>query len=635
MSRTVLIVAIGPVQQFIGQARRMRDLWFGSHILSEMCRGAACSLAESGWSLVFPALAAGDIELSRCDGAIRPKTGVPPLGIANKIVATRQSGDDVTTTVAVSTARIAAANIWKHFAKEANGRAKGLIAHQLGAHESPEAVIESFLEVIGGWSTYEADGEFESARLAAEQAVAARKVLRDFRQWQGGPRRKSSLDGQRESILVDRKYGEHPSKLALRFRLSPQEHLDAIGMVKRAGGDPDQFVPIARVAVEPWLKALDEAATTHRSLDIALRTLEAECEKQGVPRCQRGVTRWLRGAFLYDGEIFFEGQWPALSKELGLKGFFDPYVKRLFRANLSIPEPYPYVACLHADGDRMGKALGRLGSAIRQSRLSEALAKFSQGVRDIVEEHSGLHIYAGGDDVVAILPVLHAANCAEALRAAFIDVVQPIFLETFPDCDDQPPTLSVGIGIAHFLKPLGNLLGLAREAESFAKQGENLADGDPRQRNALGVIFDKRSGDTIKWRAQWGQQQSPGRRLNDLVGLLSDGRLPRKLPYEIRKILKDVEQEPDPRDRIVGRTWRLEVLRILARKRPEGTEQRITPEDIGLGLPSREDARVDTVLDALRDWVDAAMIASALADAERNVKNVAARGIALEIQHGD
>jgi len=31
MSHTLLLVAIGPVQQFIGQARRMRDLWFGSH----------------------------------------------------------------------------------------------------------------------------------------------------------------------------------------------------------------------------------------------------------------------------------------------------------------------------------------------------------------------------------------------------------------------------------------------------------------------------------------------------------------------------------------------------------------------------------------------------------------------------
>ena len=42
----LLLVSLGPVQDFIAQARRSRDLWFGSHLLSELSRAAAKSLAE-------------------------------------------------------------------------------------------------------------------------------------------------------------------------------------------------------------------------------------------------------------------------------------------------------------------------------------------------------------------------------------------------------------------------------------------------------------------------------------------------------------------------------------------------------------------------------------------------------------
>jgi CRISPR-associated protein Cmr2 len=648
MSHTLLIIAIGPVQQFIGQARRTRDLWFGSHILSEMSRAVALSLAESGWTLVFPALTAGHPELEPCDGTIRPETGASPLGIANKILATRLGAGDSLVTEAASDGRNAAIEVWERFAEKATERAKDLLAPDLGVHESPEAVVDSFLEVIAGWSRYDADGDFETARSQAEEAIAARKTLRDFRQWKGGPFRKSSLDGQRESILADRQGNERLPELARQFRIGDREHLDAIGLVKRAGGAPDQFVPVARVAIDPWLRELDEAARRHPPLERTLVILESKCREQSIPRSRRGATRWLRGGFPYDGEIFFEGQWPALKEELGLDDFFGQYVRRLFRTHLSIPEPHPYVACLHADGDRMGKVLRSLGTAEKQSKLSRALADFSKGVRDIVENYSGLSIYAGGDDVVAILPVAHAVPCAEALRAAFVGRMRAAFADVAQEPDATIPTLSVGIAIAHFLTPLGRLLELSRLAEAYAKQGDKLPEDDPRKRNALGVIVDKRSGDTIEWRGQWPvdppsneaqPELTPGERLARLVTLLGERRMPGKLPYELDQLVRDIDREirqtKIANDLISGRIWRLEALRILTRKRSEGANGPLTPDDIDLHLPSREDARLDKVREALVDWVCAAKIAHAIADAEGNCQRVEKRGIALEGRDDD
>ena len=54
MTQYVLTLSIGPVQGFIASARRSRDLWSGSWLLSEMAKAAAKSLFEAGAQMVFP-----------------------------------------------------------------------------------------------------------------------------------------------------------------------------------------------------------------------------------------------------------------------------------------------------------------------------------------------------------------------------------------------------------------------------------------------------------------------------------------------------------------------------------------------------------------------------------------------------
>ncbi|MCB0255752.1 MAG: type III-B CRISPR-associated protein Cas10/Cmr2, partial [Anaerolineae bacterium] len=46
--------AIGPVQEFIATARRSRDLWYGSWLLSELSKAAAKAVIDGGGKLIFP-----------------------------------------------------------------------------------------------------------------------------------------------------------------------------------------------------------------------------------------------------------------------------------------------------------------------------------------------------------------------------------------------------------------------------------------------------------------------------------------------------------------------------------------------------------------------------------------------------
>ena len=56
MAESLLLITIGPVQEFIASARRTRDLWFGSWLLSELSREAALYLSDAkvGGRLIFP-----------------------------------------------------------------------------------------------------------------------------------------------------------------------------------------------------------------------------------------------------------------------------------------------------------------------------------------------------------------------------------------------------------------------------------------------------------------------------------------------------------------------------------------------------------------------------------------------------
>src|SRR4051794_31578682 len=84
----LLIVTLGPIQDFIAAARRSRDLWFGSWLLSELSKATARALAEECGleALVFP-------------GILEPKELQPGTlaSVANKIVIRVPDGKDPAT----------------------------------------------------------------------------------------------------------------------------------------------------------------------------------------------------------------------------------------------------------------------------------------------------------------------------------------------------------------------------------------------------------------------------------------------------------------------------------------------------------------------------------------------------------
>ncbi|NUM47501.1 MAG: type III-B CRISPR-associated protein Cas10/Cmr2 [Anaerolineales bacterium] len=184
----IFICAIGPVQDFIATARRSRDLWYGSWMLSELSKAAACFIAENYGekSLIFPS----PDNIS----ALYPETEV---SVANKIVAVLETlpekfGEKIQEVIATRLDTL-------------QENAFDKIMGQYNKDFAKEQV-KDLLEYYWVSVKYDKESDYSHARDQAERLLATRKNTRNFENFQGDYLPKSSLDGARESVIPETAY---------------------------------------------------------------------------------------------------------------------------------------------------------------------------------------------------------------------------------------------------------------------------------------------------------------------------------------------------------------------------------------------------------------------------------------------
>lgn len=577
MTRHLLILTLGPVQDFIAQARRMRDLWFGSELLCRLARAAADVLQARGAQLIFP-------HPSQLDAG---------TGVANKVV-TLVEGDPRALAAA---ARDAARSLLVSEGLAAFDKHQDQLVEP-SARDAAREQLETLLELHAAWAPCPDDSSYAAALEQAEAAIAGHKTLRPFAPWRHTvpDAHKSSLDGARASVL---RRGPRDGKAWREYRIGLREELDAVGLLKRTTRPPGQFVPVPTIGLAAWVERAQ--ARCPRELE----SLRQRCEALGFTRVRRAWP-WVQ-ALPFDAQVLLPERWEPYLAEHGCsreqaRDFGRRFVQPLLH---ELGEPFPYVACLAADGDHMGhtlRALASQGPAAHQ-RLSEGLSRFSRAARRLVEEsgHRGVLVYAGGDDVLAFLCPQDALACAEALRDAFAAEVT----EALAGTGVTPPTLSVGVGFGHVLASLGDLLDLGRKAEQAAKAAK---------RNALAVVVERHSGRTRTWAAQWTEPVAPVARLGADVGRLTSGQLPLSKVREVGSRLRHLTGgRAGPDTSGLGDVLGREARRILARTSPGGSPAPLRLDELGLELAGPPGSEVTR---ALETWVARQEVAAFLADAQ-------------------
>ncbi|MEV4565127.1 type III-B CRISPR-associated protein Cas10/Cmr2 [Nonomuraea sp. NPDC049419] len=458
----MVMVTIPGVQRFVAESRRTADLFASSGIMSTLA-GTMADVAHAGGEVVMP---------SASDSGV---------GIPNRVVVLAAAGTG--------------AELARKMAAEAHARWERLLAD---ANAKP---VAGFPDVQWVVAPPMPDG-YEAQWRCAQDLLRRRKRIRNFAFAPVSQKRVCSLSGR---------WPADPDQAG--GHAKPGEFLSDIGLVKRFSGGRRKFPSTWSIASAPYRAGLIELAERDPECSAALAALEllddelrqAGGEDKGLPGFARiagkSDTEWLRQV---------EGAWctpetwhpDVLRREYDLATRPDDETCEVVRDTAKtlrrraeekgIARLSPYLAVLAQDADEMGKTLGDRDRAIGSFRewhqkVSAALGEAGKGQRQAIEDRLGSVVYAGGDDLLALLPMATALRAAqrsaEAFEAALAGVVA-----------GAQPTVSTALVFFHASSPLQSAVTAAQQLLEEAKS---------RARPGLAVAVQHRHGERVRWVSPW------------------------------------------------------------------------------------------------------------------------------------
>lgn len=564
MLKYVVIFSIGPVQTFIASARRSRDLWSGSWLLSELAKACAKSLNDLGDTkaqLIFP-------HVDKSNQADLEENSDFSVGNKVQVVLTVDSVDELRSII-----DNAKKSVKKRFIKEASNALSRLPKDKHYLRETIwNSQLDDYLEIQTAWARFGDDNSYHDAAQNAGRVLASRKATRDFSptcaisekdfitslvQLDNARKTtdknhnvikqpyqdlfmlpKSSLDGMRETVLKES--GLQKNSLQRKLSLSKSEQLDTVGVIKRLGFEKkaEQFTPFTRITAHAWI---EEIAQKEPDALNRLKDTYRELCRLGVASGVTGNNKVYQD-FAYDAQLLYPSRLEVTLKEY--QNSDDKEAKeivdnlKILKKTLaplfqSYDEPYRYGVLLLADGDRMGELLDKAKTQVQHQEITQALSNFAGQVAYTMRQSSGHCIYAGGDDVLGFVPLDKAYKCADDLQKLFANSLSGVANKLGAE---NSPTLSVGLAICHIMTPLGVIRELASQAEKFAK-GDHVDEGQSteKRRNALGILLSVRSGNDTKLRFNWDDLAGLNA-FETMVNYYVEKQIPSRIAYDIREI---------------------------------------------------------------------------------------------------
>ena len=505
MVKVWLSFAITPVQRFIEAARTVRDLKTGSEILCWLTSTAICAGKNSGGQLLFPWINDAEIE----DGISYVKH------IPNQFIMTFD--DENTAREAESICRNAVEDAWQGLAtgvhellehgwRGLNWNPENEWNRQINSFWDIHTVVMppaddiSYNQLFGG--APESDPWRRQWKMVSA-ALAIGKQVRRYPGNQGIGRAKCSMMGDFQQMGPGGTLGEQNDFWTNRnvaaftregIRIGTRDRLCAVALAKRfspvktnALRELKSNVPdTATLAIEAWCAEIEEkmGPLFNAWSDAAA----AYCKIMG-----EGADR--PGRYLLDEDLKepTETESPDDKDVAECKAKFQAMKNargRLFDEvrDKGIDLPPRYFAALALDGDKMGKWLSGDPDYIGNTplnkeyyhELSSKLRVFGKSTApEIIERHHGYLVYAGGDDLLAFLPVREVLACSLELQDAYPQLAGLV----------PTTTASVGISICHYSHDLRSVLRQARAALEEAKDNG---------RNRIGWHLLKRAGGDIQ-----------------------------------------------------------------------------------------------------------------------------------------
>lgn len=510
-SKELLLFQMGPVQEFIAQARSTRDLWSGSYLLSWLVAHAITKLIREGLvaekDVILPSVANSPLILALLNGpdGIDAEKALTP-NLPNKCLFLVPAGSGAK---CAETARKA---VLTELAQMGDSVFKWLKSKGLSETEEERfhAQLRAFPQITYAFTPWNKDEGWPFAYGCVEKQLAARRNVRNFSQWEGvADRPKDSLSGKEEII------GNESFWHGLRRQ---DEELSDEERGKLLFSAPGHAYGAVNLVKRLWMHAAGDEDDHHSSYLADSLSMEAGC-------------------------VWNELRIPSIP-EIAMKN------READKPDTPVSNSKNgYVAVLAFDGDRMGKKVSECNHAPADlQNFSGTLSRFALDFAGkTVREYDGHPIYAGGDDVLAILPSTTAIACGKKLQEKFKEVL------------GEEATASCGIAVGHKNAPLQMLVNEARKMEHAAKETYG--------RNAVAIALYKRSGEIIEWGTNWGSKGL--QLLSEITGLVGERKLSGRFPYALAELLApydlgndELTIDPERMKAII----RKEVAHVLSRQ---------------------------------------------------------------------
>jgi len=485
----IFIFTITPVQSFISQARKTRDLFAGSQILSELTKEAVKLAKNKGAEIIMPS---GDLEKA--------------YSISNKFVAIFKNVEEENLEIIGKNIEFRTLLYWKNEIvndKSLKGKYQSEPKNEKEFSLKFNDHITKYFNIY--WLFYPIENNsYENTYKEAERYLGAIKNVRCFEQFDTEENhRKCSICGERDAIVYRnikfKKNGGTEPAFAFKnslllpnsYLIENNEGLCGVCFIKRFynKNKTEEFPSTAKIA---FLNVLNKASS---KLNEKLEEYENSL-KQG---------NFLNEQLYYDENLtkkYFKDQGLDESKLSEAKTQLQEIYKFAKKEEIPISR---YYALMKFDGDNMGKWLS--GEYLKDKSklkdfhndLSEKLRNFAEHSRKYLNgELDGIQrgktVYAGGDDFLGFINLEYLFEVIKELRENFRKQVFEPLRDIFSLKEEL--TFSAGIVIAHYKDPLSLVLDWASKLEEEAK---NLDEN----KNAFGIAVLKRSGAIRKAIYKW------------------------------------------------------------------------------------------------------------------------------------
>jgi len=530
----------------MNQARRIRDYWAGSFLLSFLTLVIAQELKRRKANILLPGIPDHLLDLLAGNGQ-----AVRDLGLPNRITAKLPDGADPQEIADACVMKLR--TVWKELAE--------LVWKNDLAHISSPDTRKIFeRQVKDFW-----DVQYVVSESAAEPVLDMRKNWRmHYRSDEPGVKCAliaglQELSGTKTDSAALRDFWAKLKKTIDRYGYDLQEgeHLSAIAFIKRRFVHYFDQLKIEQVdmVVRGWtLEFQAPSPASLAAVPLLRRGLELVGDSGDFSDLRAAAKN--HGSFKgVNAELAYDDA-PGADEDEGTKQFrsrLRAFVDAARAKDGRFPAmPDRYHALLVMDGDRMGALLAKGDATAQGSLLTSCLDAFTGKVPEIVQKHDGFLVYAGGDDVLALLPKSSALDCAARLRETYNQAFA---------AKGVTATISAGIVYAGIKEPLGHVI--RKGHEILDTRAKDLAN-----RDALAISVLKGGSENLSWTVRWNDLPLSGNRsmVNELAARLSpEGDISSGLVYRLRELvgkMAPVGEEPPPGqiDELLQGLFKAEIL---------------------------------------------------------------------------